>query len=278
MTIPEPHPASLLFPAMPEDELQQLAGDIKANGLLEPISLWGGQILDGRNRIAACKLADVEPKFSDLTATVPSPVVYVLSRNLRRRQLTPSQRAAIAVEAIPMLQEEAKKRQGGSGRFGSLPKGNEPAKRSHSGRAMDIAANEIGAGRGTIQRALEVKREAPDQFESIKKGEVTVGEAHRKLTQKQKPLNGDLGPKTEKQFQEARAHRRRMVAALSEITGICRGMESLSPAKIVAVTEAEEINTWIKKSVIILLTQDNYWHSLAAWPGQKRRAVWGLPC
>jgi len=39
---------------------------------------------------------------------MPSPVLYVLSKNLHRRQLTVSQRKAIAAETVSMLAEEAK--------------------------------------------------------------------------------------------------------------------------------------------------------------------------
>jgi len=42
-------------------------------------------------------------------------VLYILSKNLHRRQFTVSQRAAIAAETVPMLADEAKKR-GFSGR------------------------------------------------------------------------------------------------------------------------------------------------------------------
>ena len=52
------HPAAELFPPMSEAELQELAEDIKANGLQTRIVFWdqGGQepeLLDGRNRLDA---------------------------------------------------------------------------------------------------------------------------------------------------------------------------------------------------------------------------------
>ena len=43
------HPACLLFPQLPKDELKALAADIKANGLRNPVVRYRGQILDGRN-------------------------------------------------------------------------------------------------------------------------------------------------------------------------------------------------------------------------------------
>jgi hypothetical protein len=58
------HPAADRFPLLAGDDLAELAEDIRANGLLEPIWLWNEVdvclwLLDGRNRVAACKIAGV---------------------------------------------------------------------------------------------------------------------------------------------------------------------------------------------------------------------------
>src|SRR5688572_28340685 len=110
------HPAASLFPLMPVEELRALAEDIRANGLIEPVLLYQNQILDGRNRLAACALAGVTPRFA--VADIPptsSPLLYAVSKNLHRRHLTVSQRATIAVDLMPRLQDEAleRKRQAG---------------------------------------------------------------------------------------------------------------------------------------------------------------------
>ena len=50
------HPAADLFPLMSEAELKELAEDIKANGLIDPIVTWAKDdnlLLDGRNRLDA---------------------------------------------------------------------------------------------------------------------------------------------------------------------------------------------------------------------------------
>ena len=52
------HEASALFPILDNDGLKSLAEDIKSHGLLEPITIYEGKVLDGRNRLAACKLAE----------------------------------------------------------------------------------------------------------------------------------------------------------------------------------------------------------------------------
>ena len=53
----EAHPAAELFPLMDNVALAALIRDIKENGLQEPILLWEGKILDGRNRLKACERA-----------------------------------------------------------------------------------------------------------------------------------------------------------------------------------------------------------------------------
>ena len=46
----KPHPLAKLFPKYGEEDLLDLASDIAANGLHNPIVLYQGQILDGMNR------------------------------------------------------------------------------------------------------------------------------------------------------------------------------------------------------------------------------------
>jgi ParB-like chromosome segregation protein Spo0J len=57
------HPAAAIFPLMSKVELQALADDIARNGQQVPIARLGDLVLDGRNRLAACKLAKVKPRF-----------------------------------------------------------------------------------------------------------------------------------------------------------------------------------------------------------------------
>lgn len=99
------HPACALFPELTADELQALAADIKANGLHEPVRLLDNQILDGRNRYLACRIAGINPKFEGLThEQVPDPVAYSVSKNLHRRHLSAGQRADIAAKISQLKQ------------------------------------------------------------------------------------------------------------------------------------------------------------------------------
>jgi hypothetical protein len=105
------HPAADLFPMLDDDALTALSVDIKEHGQLEPIWMIEGMILDGRNRLVACRRAGVEPRFAEWKQQAnTSPVSTVISLNLHRRHLSASQRAAIAVDMEPLFAEEAHER------------------------------------------------------------------------------------------------------------------------------------------------------------------------
>ena len=98
------HPAANLFHMLTGDEYEQLKADIAANGQLEPIWIHpDGRILDGRNRYMACCDLGIEPKVRQWNGG-GSAVGFVVSLNIHRRHLTASQRAAIALDVLPMLE------------------------------------------------------------------------------------------------------------------------------------------------------------------------------
>src|SRR5689334_17445611 len=94
------HPAANLFPMLGELELAELAEDIRAKGLINPIILdaASASILDGRNRAAACRMASVEPRYE--TYTGDDPLGFVVSSNLRRRHLTAEQKREIIARVV----------------------------------------------------------------------------------------------------------------------------------------------------------------------------------
>ncbi|MGW0711569.1 plasmid replication/partition related protein [Streptomyces sp. NPDC002643] len=87
-----------MFPMLSADELHDLAESIKAEGQHEAIVLTpDGVLLDGRNRLAACEIADVEPRFTTYTGSDPEGLI--LTHNLRRRHISKGQQAMIVAMA-----------------------------------------------------------------------------------------------------------------------------------------------------------------------------------
>lgn len=93
----ELHPLCTLWPQMPEDEFEDLVDSIREVGLLEPITLYKGQVLDGGHRYRACLQAEVTPQFIDFDGEAPG--AYVAAKNGHRRHLSAKQRALAVIEA-----------------------------------------------------------------------------------------------------------------------------------------------------------------------------------
>ncbi|MFH8219715.1 ParB N-terminal domain-containing protein [Streptomyces sp. NPDC018057] len=105
------HPAADLFPMLDRDELLDLAESIRTEGQHEPIVLDSdGVLLDGRNRLAACEIAGVEPRFTTYTGT--DHMRLIMSGNLFRRHISKGQQAMITAMACSVsehsLRDQAK--------------------------------------------------------------------------------------------------------------------------------------------------------------------------
>ena len=88
------HPLANVFPLIDGREFDDLVADIRANGLIEPIVVFEGMVLDGRNRMRACIAAGVPYVIEPFAGT--DPVAFVVSVDLRRRHMTERQRAMVA--------------------------------------------------------------------------------------------------------------------------------------------------------------------------------------
>jgi len=85
------HYAANVFPLLDREELEALSVDIKCHGLLNPIIRCSGKVLDGRNRVLACRLVQVEPRYRDIA--IEDANTWALSQNCYRRHLKPNEEA-----------------------------------------------------------------------------------------------------------------------------------------------------------------------------------------
>ena len=202
------HDVAMIFPEMDGMELADLADDIRKNGLREDLWTYKGKLIDGRNRLKACEVAGVEPTFREWDGE-GSLVGLVLSLNLHRRHLTASQRAAIGIEVkkflaadiareMPKKVSESKKTAEKPDHLAEMPKGADAYLPTIKRNARDESASSLGVSSRLIGDAEQIAEKSPLVLESVKRGEMTVGQAKRELgltppkPKGQCRLNGEL--------------------------------------------------------------------------------------
>lgn len=175
MKVYEYHEIANIFPMMQDDEYERLKDDIAINGQLEPVVLYEGKVLDGRNRYKA--LCDIGLKTDFEEYQGDQPLSYVISKNLHRRHLTASQRAIMATDIKPLLEVEAKKRQELT-RFGGG--GNISTTESETGKSRDQAGDLFGVSGRYVSEAENIKEKEPELAEKVRSGDMTIAEAKKK--------------------------------------------------------------------------------------------------
>lgn len=236
---PAVHPVAELFPMMSDEELADLAEDIKERGLLQPIVVSAdGVILDGRNRFAACKLVGVEPLFETYKGADADG--FALAVNTERRSLKPSQRY--------MIKEMARRR---TGETKNSYSGSEAAQLSEASVVLDHApdlAREVAFGVMPLYKAADIAREnkkrareeaakrgvlksgAPDLLGLVDDDQLSLDEAIKVLETRQEKARQEAEAQKAEAQRIAEAERRerraattllgKLIPALAEVDGM----------------------------------------------------------
>lgn len=160
------HPVTNCYPLMVPDEMAELISDIRERGLLFPVTIQGDTLLDGRNRMEACRVAGVELRTVEYDGD--DPVGFIISTN-KRRNLDQSQRAMVAAK-IANLGEGRPKETASKEAFISQP----------------AAARVLGVSRASVQRARAVLDAAPELAEEVAQGKLKVSAAEKMVRERRR--------------------------------------------------------------------------------------------
>jgi len=167
------HPLNIM-PEINKEDRKILLNEIRENGFDPqlPIILFEEKILDGWQRYMVCQELEIEPIFESFTGNTVEAMQFMLRTN-KRRNLTSSQRAAIASQAdgiLNDLQQEAKEKQKTKG------KELEPV---HVDKEV---AKMYQTNPNYIHKARKLQKENPEEFEKVKAGIKSIPQATKKLT------------------------------------------------------------------------------------------------
>jgi hypothetical protein len=170
------HEAANIFPMMEDKAFDAMRNNIEAHGVLVPIELFEGKILDGRNRYLACLQLRIECPSIEWNGD--DPVSYVVSKNQHRRHMTPSQLALIGAKARDVYDKLAKERQkaggaaGGKATHGKVPVTVPEPSRSDS---RDAAGKAVGVSGSLVDRGTKVLRKGePELVKAVEEGRMSV--------------------------------------------------------------------------------------------------------
>ncbi|WP_445222218.1 hypothetical protein ACKWRH_21420 [Bradyrhizobium sp. Pa8] len=177
------HPLANLFPMLSDQELEDLGEDMRANGQLEDVILHRDMILDGRNRYTAATRKGLPVRTSLFQGDDREALNWVISKNLKRRHLTESQRAMVAAR-IATLKLGANQHTQGAPIGAPLldlvgasePQQVEPAASISQTEAADM----MSVGRRSVQRAATVVEQGiPDLQHAVEQDKVAVSVAEK---------------------------------------------------------------------------------------------------
>ena len=162
-----------LIPPLTDAEFSALEADILANGIRDSLVLWGDFLLDGHHRYAICQ----KHGLKYLTTRIDLPdrdaaKMWVIHNQFARRNLTPFQRAELALKLEPLIRKKAKERQKAGGKKKVEQNSAQPGR---GPQARDELAKEAGVSHNTIAKVKYIKAHASEDVQKrIRKGEISI--------------------------------------------------------------------------------------------------------
>lgn len=161
------HPLASMFPPMTSAEFSALVEDIRQHGQKEAILIFEGLVVDGRHRWSACAALGTEPQCTEWEGDEESLIHHIISTNLHRRHLSPTDRALLAAS------------------YANLPRGTnrhsvlDPSRDGSSLRQQDAAAL-FGVSDASITRAKRVAAKGSQELvAALRGGDISLAEAAR---------------------------------------------------------------------------------------------------
>lgn len=174
------HPRADVVPFPDPIVHEQMAADVERRGIVTPLDILAdGTVLDGRTRLSIARvlgLGDVPVRVVE----TDDPFDFMVRAAFMRRDLKPSQRAALALElpehrSAKAAAKERQREHGGTAP--NTPRTSTPS--VETSRAAAVAAQVAGVSTSYVEKADYVRQRDPDLFEQVKAGEVTVDAAKK---------------------------------------------------------------------------------------------------
>ena len=154
------HPLSAAFPPMSAEEFQALKDSIYINGVLNPITIFEGMVIDGWHRYQAATELAMPCPWVDMDESI-DPKDYVMAQNKARRHITQAQ--------LAMATAQVYRWRANGGNQSAVP-----AECKSTAEMADIA----GVGQRSMEQAKAVEKKAtPEVVAAVKRGDIGLEKA-----------------------------------------------------------------------------------------------------
>jgi hypothetical protein len=181
-----------IFPEANEEDFNRLLEDIRSNGFdqSQPVIVYEGAILDGWNRHRACQAIGISPAIKTFDGDQSAALRLVMRTN-KRRNLNKGQWATIAVEAEDVLaviaeqvEKQRREKQAATQSEQAEPMQQKIVAQANRNVTDTKAAELFNTNRTYVNQAAKVKSEAPEAFEKVKAGKMTLQDAMKEVARK----------------------------------------------------------------------------------------------
>jgi hypothetical protein len=266
-----------IFPEMSEEEYEKLKADLVANGYdsSQPIYIFEGAILDGWNRYRACDELGIGYAKEIFTGTPIEAINFVMRTNTRRN-LNSGQRAALATEAVEIIEflaeviETSRRQKQAESLKESLSQKivtnsdegyeakncliesedefpdlvyeyDEPKRNPNQNSVSQKVAKTFNTNRTYFQDAKKIKEVSPETFAKVKSGELSIPQA-KEVIQAKSLTEWQEANQKKKEVKNEVGHIWR--AGTAEIYNFCKKVNQFGIQNVAATFDEKRLNYW----------------------------------
>lgn len=175
-----------VMPELTEEEKNELEKSLLKDGFKgAPIVVWGDIIIDGHNRYQICKENGIPYKVQELEFENKDEVIqWMIRAQLGRRNLNDAQKIKLVEEFRPILEKQAKERQGArNGKTNFPPTLGEGKKTNkHDNEVTSQIAKLAGTGKENVRKVEKVLKSDQEEIkDDMLSGKLSINAAHKEL-------------------------------------------------------------------------------------------------
>ena len=176
-----------LIPPLTQEERHMLEDSIMKHGCDTPLVVWNSVIVDGHNRYAICHEHNIPFAISEKDfESRDDALVWIITNQLGRRNLTSYQRGELALKFEPVLKAQAKARQLRKPVNDNSVVQNSAPQNPPTEKTRKQLAKMAGVSHDTIDKVKKLTEAVDDDTkQKLRLGEVSINRAYTDLMHKE---------------------------------------------------------------------------------------------